>query len=312
MTTAYSRQPLISALGYLGISSPRHEDWKRFGGEFLGAQVTADGPDGATRLKFDKERWRIQVHPGEADKAEYFGWLVTYEEQLEEIRERLDKAGVTASAGPAELAADRAVNKLITFTDPWGFAHEVAWGQVTDPEPFRPGRGISGFVTGSQGLGHVLVLIPDIEAGHEFFSGVLGFELSDKIITPDGRLNARFYHVNARHHTLALAQGPKDIAVFNHLMLQVNSIDDVGWAYDRLEEFEVPQVLSLGRHTNDQMVSFYCRTPSGFQVEYGHSGLEITPDWVARTYTAASLWGHKFNHSAGGGPGIVHPIAPAP
>ena len=63
-------------------------------------------------------------------------------------------------------------------------------------------------MTGTQGLGHVLLLIPDIEEGHAFFSGVLGFELSDKIIVP-GQLNARFYHVNARHHTLALGERPR-------------------------------------------------------------------------------------------------------
>ena len=115
----------------------------------------------------------------------------------------------------------------------------MIWGQHLYPSTFRPGRASSGFVTGDQGLGHVLLLLPDIEAGHEFFSGVLGFELSDKIIVP-GQLNSRFYHVNRRHHTLALGQCPPGVAGFNHLMLQVNDIDDVGMAYDRLDEFDVP------------------------------------------------------------------------
>ena len=299
---------LVSALGYLGVSSPKHAEWKRFGGEFLGAQVAADGPDGSTRLKFDKEQWRVQIHPGQSDKVEYIGWLVNEEETLGVIRERLATFGITAEVGSPELAASRAVNQLITFTDPWGFPHEVAWGQVTDPEPFHAGRGITGFVTGPQGLGHILLMIPDIELGHALFHGVLGFELSDKIITPGGGLNARFYHVNARHHTLAIGQGPKDIAGLGHLMVQVQSIDDVGTAYDRIEEFGLQTSRTFGKHTNDQMVSFYVQSPSGFAVEYGYAGLEVGANWVARTYTEASLWGHKAIKLPSGPPAIIHKL----
>ena len=297
---------MIKALGYLGVSSPRHEDWRRFGTEFLGGQLAADGPDGAVRLKIDDAIWRIQVHPGETDTTEYFGWMVDHEEELGVAVARLAQAGVAAEWGSPELAASRNVDQLITFDDPWGFHHEIAWGQETEVASFRPGRAMSGFVTGQQGLGHVVLMLPDIDKGHEFFSGVLGFDLSDKIIVP-GRLNARFYHVNARHHTLALAQCPPGTTVFNHLMLQVRSIDDVGWAHDRLEEFDVPVTMTLGRHTNDQMISFYCETPSAFHIEYGFDGLEITPDWVPRVYNAPSIWGHKRVRQAG--PGIVRPLA---
>ncbi|HCF1525200.1 VOC family protein [Pseudomonas aeruginosa] len=302
---------LVQALGYLGITSPAAERWRTYGSDYLGAQIAADGPNGAVRLKFDKEKWRIQITPGEVDKVDFFGWLVNTEEDLQVAVERLGKTGVEVTWGSAELAAERSVNKLIQFTDPWGMPHEIAWGQLTDPEAFRPGRGMcGGFVTGSQGLGHVVLAIPDLEAGHAFFSGVLGFQLSDKIITPDGWINARFYHVNARHHTLALGQGPAGVVVFDHLMLQVNSIDDVGWAYDNMEAFGLKETLTLGRHTNDQMVSFYHQTPSLFNIEYGYAGREITPEWVPRTYTDHSIWGHKLNPDVlKHPPGIVHKIA---
>lgn len=296
---------MIKALGYVGVSSPRYDDWRRFGTEFLGCEPAADGPDGAVRLRVDDAPWRIQIHPGEADTTEYFGWLVDHEEDLATAVEKLAEAGVTAEQGSPELAASRNVNRLVVLTDPWGFRHEIAWGQEAYPSTFRPGRAHSGFVTGTQGLGHVVLLIPDVDKGHEFFSGILGFELSDKIVVPNA-LYGRFYHANARHHTLALIQGPPGMAGFNHLMLQVNSIDDVGWAYDNLGAYDVPEVMSLGRHSNDQMISFYCTTPSGFNIEYGFDGLTITPDWVPRVYTSTSIWGHKRNPAAS--PGIMHKI----
>lgn len=306
---------LITALGYLGVSSPRSEDWRVFGTEFLGAELAEDGPDGAVRLRIDDVDWRLQIHPGETDKTEYFGWLVNVEEDLDTVIERLKSADIGVEWGSDELAVARGVNKLVVFTDPWGFRHEVAWGQVvTQVSSFRPGRAISGFVTGQQGIGHVLLFLPDIEAGHAFFSGLLGFELSDKIAvpgTPDRPgLNARFYHVNARHHSLAIAQGPPGVAGLNHLMLQLKELDDVGNAYDLIEKYDVPITLSLGRHSNDRMQSFYICTPSLFNIEYGYDGVEITPDWVPRTYRKTAIWGHTFHPDARNRPpGIMHTIA---
>ena len=194
------------------------------------------------------------------------------------------------------------------FTDPWGFRHEVTWGQSSVPCSFRPSRPLSGFVTGPQGLGHVLLLLPDIEQGHEFFSR-LGFRLSDKIIIP-GRLNARFYHCNARHHTLALGQCEPGVAGLNHLMIQVGSIDDVGLAYELAEEHGVPITLTLGRHTNDRQFSFYHSTPSSFHVEYGYGGLEVDEEtWVPRVYDRTQIWGHRPHPSGKGRPfGIMHPV----
>lgn len=300
---------MITSLAYLGVNSPRSEDWRRFGTGFIGAELAEDGPDGSVRLRVDDAAWRIQVHPAEQDSVAYFGWAVDHEEDLDVVVERLAAAGVTAERGSAELADARAVNQLVTFTDPWGFAHEVTWGQHFYPSTFRPGRAISGFVTGTQGLGHVLLMMPDIEAGHRFFHDVLGFRLSDKIIVP-GSLNARFYHVNERHHTLALGQCPPGVAVFNHLMLQMKSIDDVGSAYDMLDEYDVPITLSLGRHTNDKTFSFYCATPSLFNVEIGYDGIEVDDEWVPYTYGATAIWGHKLDPEAKNRPpGIVHPLA---
>jgi 3,4-dihydroxy-9,10-secoandrosta-1,3,5(10)-triene-9,17-dione 4,5-dioxygenase len=52
---------------------------------------------------------------------------------------------------------------------------------------------------------------------------------------------------------------------------------------------------SLGRHANDHMVSFYVRTPGGFDIEFGTDGLLVDDStWVSRQTTAVSLWGHVF------------------
>jgi hypothetical protein len=66
--------------------------------------------------------------------------------------------------------------------------------------------------------------------------------------------------------------------------------------------------MSLGRHTNDRMTSFYVRTPSGFEIEYGAGGrlIDMTEPWMPGHYDAMSFWGHK-PPAEPLLPGILHP-----
>ncbi len=56
-------------------------------------------------------------------------------------------------------------------------------------------------------------------------------------------------------------------------MLEVDQLDDVGRALERVRKHQAPLSATLGRHMNDQMVSFYVRSPGGFDVEFGTEGL---------------------------------------
>ena len=71
-------------------------------------------------------------------------------------------------------------------------------------------------------------------------------------------------------------------------------MDDVGLAYDRALRARVRIVLTLGRHPNDRMFSFYVQTHSGFALEYGHGGIVIDDaTWKVVNYSKMSDWGHK-------------------
>jgi 3,4-dihydroxy-9,10-secoandrosta-1,3,5(10)-triene-9,17-dione 4,5-dioxygenase len=84
-----------------------------------------------------------------------------------------------------------------------------------------------------------------------------------------------------------------------HLMIEVGTLDDVGRALDRCIRRKATISSTLGRHANDQMVSFYVQTPSGFDIEYGTDGLQVDDEtWVTRESTAVSLWGHVFSAGA--------------
>jgi hypothetical protein len=78
-------------------------------------------------------------------------------------------------------------------------------------------------------------------------------------------------------------------------MFEVKSVDDVGLALDRTWRSGLRIMQTLGRHPNDRMLSFYAKTPSGFQFEYGWGGREIDDaNWDAtKSYDHISEWGHQ-------------------
>ncbi|MGH8978091.1 MAG: VOC family protein, partial [Acidimicrobiia bacterium] len=173
----------------------------------------------------------------------------------------------------------------------FGFRHELSHGQRQASEPFEPGRPIDGFVTGDGGLGHAVLFVPNLAEAERFYIDVLGFRLSDAV--EDG-VSIRFLHCNSRHHSLAFVAVPGMVGM-HHLMLEVTSLDDVGTALDVVNARQLALAMSLGRHTNDLMTSFYVRTPSGFEIEYGTGGRLIDDDdWETGAYDAQSIWGHKL------------------
>jgi len=76
---------------------------------------------------------------------------------LDALARRLGAANIPVEAIPTAEADLRGVHAGIALTDPAGTRLEAFHGAETTPEPFVPGRPISGFRTGALGLGHVVL-----------------------------------------------------------------------------------------------------------------------------------------------------------
>jgi 3,4-dihydroxy-9,10-secoandrosta-1,3,5(10)-triene-9,17-dione 4,5-dioxygenase len=292
----------IGSLGYLRIEAADTGAWREFGTKLLG-MVEGRGPEpGAVYLRMDDFPARLVIVPGETDRLAVSGWEVAGEAELAAIAQSLDRAGVPAKAGTPEELALRRVAGLLRFDDPSGYTLEVFWGAALDSRPAFSPYG-NRFVTGDMGMGHVVIPAADDEAAMAFYTGVLGFRLRDSMGLPPelfGRpaggppAMMRFLGCNRRHHSLALAPMTSQAGII-HLMIEVATLDDVGRAMDRCARRGGRISASLGRHANDQMVSFYVQTPGGFDIEYGTDGLLVDDaTWVSRQTTAVSLWGHVF------------------
>jgi 2,3-dihydroxybiphenyl 1,2-dioxygenase len=279
----------LQAFGYFGVGSPDLEDWEQFGSGLLGFQ-TVERTKSLLSFRMDDRKQRFVVDRELPAGSRFFGWEVASAAALDVFAARLEHLGITYERAPRWLAEARRVAALISFADPAGNRLEVFHGAEMDCSPFRPGRAISGFRTGPLGLGHAVLSVQRIDDVLEFYIGALGFRLSDYILKP---FKAYFMHINGRHHSLALIEGREN--GIHHLMVELFSLDDVGQAHDiaSLEEGRV--AVTLGRHTNDYMTSFYAKTPSAFMIEYGWGGREIEPDaWTpVECKDGPSLWGHE-------------------
>ena len=279
----------IRALGYAGFGSADLDDWRQFGTGLIGLQAVERG-NSLLAFRMDDRKQRIVIDRAMPAGERFFGWEVADAADLDALAARLETAGVKVTAEPATLADARRVRSLISFSDPAGNRLEAFYGAEIDETPFRPGRSISGFRTGPLGLGHAVLTVENIDVMMPFYVDLLGFGLSDYILKP---FRAYFFHVNARHHSLAMIETGK--SGMHHLMVELFSLDDVGQAYDIALTQEDRVGVTLGRHTNDFMTSFYSKSPSSFMIECGWGGREIEPgNWQpVEMFDGPSLWGHE-------------------
>ncbi|MFE9046048.1 VOC family protein [Streptomyces sp. NPDC007818] len=294
----------IRALGYLRLETTRLDEWRRYTLDILGMAEAPGSTDTTLLLRVDDRAYRLTIQAGESDRLLAAGWELANATALADAAAELEAAGVAVKTADAAELAERRVQGLIHLTDPCGNPLELYWGQAQDHTPLATPYG-NRFVTGDLGLGHVVLPVPDIEAALDFYEKLLGFQLRDSMKLPPQAVPTaaeqrdfhwmHFLSPNRRHHSLGLYPGALPPGIV-HFMVELETLDDVGLGLDRMQAAGIPIASSLGRHTNDRMVSFYAQAPGGFQVEYGWDGLIVDPaTWVAKEITADSVWGHQWN-----------------
>ncbi|WP_433723675.1 VOC family protein [Nocardia sp. CA-129566] len=291
---------IISSLGYVKVAVSDPAAWRTFAFDVIGfAEGTGPDPD-AIYLRMDEHVARLVLVPGETDKVLAIGWEVRDHRALAAAREAVEKAGIEVTALTVAEADARSVEEAITFRDPSGTTIEIFHGPVLDHSPVV-GKYGNRFVTEGLGLGHVVLPVPDLDGAFRFYTDVLGFlpRGAFRLPTPPeyGPVRIRFLGVNQRHHSLALIpSGGKEGSGLVHIMVEVDRLDDVGRALDRVNKAGYHLSSTLGRHTNDKMISFYVRTPGGWDLEFGTEGVLVDETtYTAEEMTADSYWGHDWD-----------------
>jgi 3,4-dihydroxy-9,10-secoandrosta-1,3,5(10)-triene-9,17-dione 4,5-dioxygenase len=264
----------LKSLGYVKVQATDMPRWRQFAFDVLGF-ATGSGPDeNALYLRMDERAARIIVVQGDTDKIVTVGWEVRDHAALERVKAALDAAGVPFKELSQEESDARRVEEVIAFDDPAGTSTEIFHGAVLDHSPVVTPFGAK-FVTGEQGLGHVVLPALDVPGLFQFYTEVLGFKSRGAFRVPTP---PEF--------------GPVRVI---HLMVEVDSLDSVGQALDRVNKDGFQLSSTLGRHTNDKMVSFYVRTPGDWDIEFGTDGMRVDETYyTAEEITADSYWGHEW------------------
>jgi len=277
----------IRQLAYLGFHARDLAAWRDFAAGYLGMQVALETP-GRLDVRMDARRMRLSVAAADADGLDCIGFEYEDGAALATTVAWLRSQGVEVMQGTPAEADARGMSALAWLRDPDGHRVELCHGPQLASTPFVPGRPIGGFRTGDLGLGHAVLQTPHYAAMKRLYIDLLGCRLSDYMVRPFG---GTFLHVNPRHHSFAILEWHE--SAFHHFMVEYNHFDDVGRLYDIAQREPGRVRVTLGRHSNDHMTSFYARTPGGFMVETGWAGrLVDDATWTPVELTSPSIWGH--------------------
>ncbi len=139
-------------------------------------------------------------------------------------------------------------------------------------------------------LTHVVYGTPDQPATLQFFTDVLGFEISDQV---PGII--AFTRCGEVHHNVAIQAAP--VAFPHHIAFEVDDIDDVVRGGQAMVEADPGRHMwGVGRHAIGSNWFWYLRDPSGTFVEYT---ADIDRISAQDLYRPKDWQGHEFLYSFG-------------
>jgi len=266
----------VTELGYLTLGVSDLAAWKGFAANVLGLEVVDGQTPDRCYLRMDYWHHRITLVEDGSDDLKVTGLRVAGQDEFREMAAQLRDAGIAVTIGSEAEAEARCVLEVMFVTDPNGYAVEIFHGPLVQfDKPFHPGRRRHGpFKTGAGGLGHVMQSTrASLEENYAFYR-LLGLRggIQYKLDVPGapGPVPLMFMACNDRQHSLAFA-GPGEKRV-NHIMMEVERMEDVGLTHDLVRHSGLPIIIEPGSHANDQMFSFYFKNPSAFLSEIGWGG----------------------------------------
>lgn len=133
-------------------------------------------------------------------------------------------------------------------------------------------------------LGHVVLKVADLERSVAFYTGVLGFKVSDifdKDIMPDGMV---FLRCNPDHHALALIGGAAAAGArreFHHMAFELGTLDEVFRARRHLRAAGAT-ITFEGRRRAGVQVAVEFLDPDGYTLELYWGTDQIGSDGYVR------------------------------
>ena len=276
--------------------------------ETLGLQKVDEDAQGNVYLKcWDEwDKYSFILSPADHAGMNHIAYKVQKDAELDEF-----KAKIEATGRKAELMAPghlRDCGRALRFEMPSGhlmylYAEKTFVGKAVgaeNPEPWPDG--LKG--AGVHWLDHALLMcelnpekgINKVEENVVFFRDVLGFYLSEQIVTPDNTKVGAFMFCTNKPHDIAFVGG--DQRGFHHCAFFLDSWADVLKAADVMGKHRTKIDTPPTRHAITRGETIYFFDPSGNRNEtFAGLGYLSQPDMPVITWSADEIWRAIFFHT---------------
>ncbi|AHI32932.1 catechol 2,3 dioxygenase [Marinobacter salarius] len=195
---------------------------------------------GRVYLKAWSEVDKFSVVLREADEpgCDFMAFKVLNEEVLVQLEKDLVDYGVEVEQVPAEELKD--CGRRVRFTVPSGHAFELfadklytgKWGLASvNPEAWP--RGLRGMK--AVRFDHCLFYGPELAATYDIFVNILGFDLAEQVLDPEGTRVAQFLTVSMKEHDVAFIHH-EEKGKFHHASFYLESWEGVLRAADLIRK----------------------------------------------------------------------------
>jgi len=262
-------------LHHLHLTSPDPEKLAAFYAKAM--EMTVEGnADGAVIVRGPARR--IAFSKGPAKKLVHAGFAVRDAEGLDGLRARAAEKGLA----PKDFATPFFKRGAFAVTDPDG--NVVVFGLAA--EEGKPRHGLRGPIQ------HLTLATGNVQAIEDFYSGKLGFAVSDRILDPQGKLMTCFMRGNHEHHNLACFH--QDRQGIDHHSYEAGEWDTIRDWSDHLASHDIQLMWGPGRHGPGNNLFIFIEDPDKNWIEIS-AELEVVHDRPVKIWPhgerSLNLWG---------------------
>ena len=293
-------------VGYVALNVTDIERTHAFATDIFGLTYSGAGPSGERFYRSGSEHHSVVLYPAHDPGFVRVGWELESEEDVARAFFHCEALGLK----PIRLGGEERARLGLTLSEAFRVREPVnglCFEYYSRMQTFaRPGLG---GLTQFRHFAHVGIGAPDVRRSADYLMDNLGFLASD--IVGDYMVAFMRPFPVSDHHGFGYLPSRSGKPQFNHLAFLVETIDDIGRLFNRIEAQGVERAFGMGRHPTSGSIHLYINDPDGMLWEYS-LGMEQFPETGARQARFMSaapedsdLWGARPKPGFAGAGNVV-------
>lgn len=244
------------------------------------------------------DKFSVVLRPADEPGMDFMGFKVLDETTLDSLKADLIEYGCNVEEIPeGELSG---CGRRVRFDSPTGHFFELyaskeqtgKWG-INERNPEAWPRDLKGMK--ATRFDHCLLYGSNIAGSYDLFNRVLGFDLAEQVVDPEGNRIAQFMTASIKAHDIAFIEHPEP-GKFHHASFYLDTWEDVLRAADLISMEDVSLDIGPTRHGLTHGKTIYFFDPSGNRSEVFCGGDYHYPDHPPVTWDAEALGKAIFYH----------------